>query len=254
MKLLIDLLLLFSFATSVAAIEIRVSLGERIQEAIDNASAGDVIKVEGGTYQETGNGWYGLWINKDNITLEGEGEVRVLQNEDQVTGIYASPLGCNFNDTAGSCASEIFNYKIANFTAEGFMGNGIQTRWVNGFEAHYCKSINNCRNGLYWTLSSNGLVSHCYSSGSILDSAMWIAGSQNVIADYNELTYAPTGLEVTVSNDVWARNNYIHNNTVGVGLYHPGAAGKSPLNFSCSNSNLPLMRLLFEQETLRYRR
>ena len=39
----------------------------------------------------------------------------------------------------------------------------------------------------------------------------------------------PDGLEITVANDVLATHNHIHDNTVGVGLYHPNAAGNPPL-------------------------
>lgn len=39
---------------------------------------------------------------------------------------------------------------------------------------------------------------------------------------------SPTGLEITVSNNILCQNNYIHDNTVGVGLYHPHASGNPP--------------------------
>ena len=41
----------------------------------------------------------------------------------------------------------------------------------------------------------------------------------------NDLYGSPTGLEITVSKDIKATKNDIHDNTVGVGLYHPAAAG-----------------------------
>ena len=55
-----------------------------------------------------------------------------------------------------------------------------------------------------------------------------MAGSEFVRVIGNELTFAPTGLEITVSNEVLATQNDIHHNTVGVGLYHPNAAGNPP--------------------------
>ncbi len=52
-----------------------------------------------------------------------------------------------------------------------------------------------------------------------------MAGSENVRVIGNELYGSPTGLEITVANNVLATHNDIHDNTVGVGLYHPNAAG-----------------------------
>lgn len=54
----------------------------------------------------------------------------------------------------------------------------------------------------------------CYSSGA-LDAGLWVAGSYNVVVRNNVLTKAPTGLEITVSDNVHCINNEIYNNTVG---------------------------------------
>ncbi len=90
------------------------------------------------------------------------------------------------------------------------------------------ESINNLNNGIYPTLSANGLVQNNVSYGS-LDTAMWVAGSENVRVIGNDLYGSPIGFEITVSNNVWATHNDIHDNTVGVGLFHPNAAGNPQL-------------------------
>ena len=69
---------------------------------------------------------------------------------------------------------------------EEFPVNGIQTRWVDGFEFVRNVSVNNLNNGIYPTLSANGLVRNNESYGS-LDPAMWVAGSENVRVIGNEL-------------------------------------------------------------------
>jgi len=69
---------------------------------------------------------------------------------------------------------------------ESFPKNGIQTRFVDGFKFIKCYSVDNLNNGIYPTLSSNGVVSSCTSSGSG-DAGIWIAGSQNVTATDNEV-------------------------------------------------------------------
>ncbi|MEP1594247.1 MAG: hypothetical protein ABJK20_06730, partial [Halieaceae bacterium] len=54
----------FITATSAQAAVHRVYPGMSIQEAIDDAYAGDTILVEPGLYEEADNGRYGLRIDK----------------------------------------------------------------------------------------------------------------------------------------------------------------------------------------------
>ena len=234
----------FTAASVAQATVHRVYPGDSIQAAIDAASAGDTIIVEPGVYKERGNGRYGLRIDKSNIRLigkirekKGQGKpnrVRVLQNQDQETGVYAGPPGCDYDvkdDTpqGEECrAQELTNFYIRGFSVEGFPVNGIQTRWVDGFQFVDNHSVNNLNNGIYPTLSANGMVRDNVSYGS-LDTAMWIAGSENVRVIGNELHSSVIGFEITVSNEVEVTANRIYNNTVGVGLFHPNGAGNPPL-------------------------
>jgi len=161
-----------------------------------------------------------------NIGQGEAGKVRIVHSGTQLTGIYAAPPGCEPEEFV--CPDELQGFYVRGFTVEDFPHNGIQTRWVNGFKFIRNESIRNLHNGIYPTLSLNGLVQDNYSYGS-LDTAMWVAGSENVRVIGNELTGAPTGLEITVANNVHAIHNDIHDNTVGVGLYHPNAAGNPQL-------------------------
>ena len=213
----------------------RVHPGDSIQAAVDSASPGDTITVEPGTYQEDPSGLYGLHITTDNLRLIGKtrysksGEqqkVRLLHNGDQETGIYAAPPGCGYRDNQ-CAAANLQDFYVRGFIVEGFPQNGIQTRWVDGFQFVRNESVNNLNNGIYPTLSANGLVRNNVSYGS-LDTSMWVAGSENVRVVGNELYGSPIGFEITVSKDVIVRDNDIHDNTVGVGLFHPNAAGTSP--------------------------
>jgi parallel beta-helix repeat protein len=72
------------------------------------------------------------------------------------------------------------------------------------------------------------LVQQNVSYGS-LDTAMWVAGSENVRVIGNEVFGSVIGFEITVSNNVWVTQNKIYDNTIGVGLFHPNGAGNPPL-------------------------
>jgi parallel beta-helix repeat protein len=252
----------FACASAAQAAVHRVYPGESIQDAIDGASPGDTILVEPGVYQNPDTGAddrYGLRISTDNLRLIGKvkkgqgeaGKVIIRYNDDgdddnktgQQTGIYAGPADCEYDWDREDCAAiygedfddadagypgYVRDFYIRGFTVEGFPQNGIQTRWVDGFEFVRNESAENLNNGIYPTLSANGLVRNNESYGS-LDTAMWIAGSENVRVIGNELYGSVIGFEITVSNNVEVIQNEIYSNTVGVGLFHPNGAGNPPL-------------------------
>jgi hypothetical protein len=128
----------------------------------------------------------------------------------------------------GECADQLQGFYIRGFSVEDFPKNGIQTRFVDGFTIHGNESVRNLHNGIYPTISANGLVQENVSYGS-LDTAMWVAASENVRVIENEMHGSVIGLEITVSNNVEVKENRIYDNTVGVGLFHPNAAGNLPL-------------------------
>ena len=95
---------------------------------------------------------------------------------------------------------------------------------MEGFEFIQNESKNNLNNGIYPTLSANGLVQNNVSYGS-LDTAMWVAGSENVRVIGNDVSGSTIGFEITVSNNVSFTQNKVYGNTLGIGLFHPDGAG-----------------------------
>ena len=230
-------LAVFATATTAHAAVHRVFPGDSIQDAIDEASPGDTILVEPGMYQETGNVQFGLRITTDNLRLIGKvkqgrgeaGKVRVLHTGTQETGIYAAPATCGPGVGVGECTEDnLQGFYIRGFTVEDFPKNGIQTRFVNDFKIIRNESARNLHNGIYPTISANGLVQNNVSYGSE-DTAMWVAASSNVRVIGNELYDSVIGLEVNVSLDIEVKHNDVHDNTVGIGLFHPNSAGNAQL-------------------------
>jgi parallel beta-helix repeat protein len=221
----------------------RVAPSQSLQAVVDAAAPGDTILVEPGTYYGS-DPKYGLRITQNNLRLIGKvrqgqgeaGKVRIvyLKGSEQKTGVYAAPAGCDYDVQANTplgqeCkAKTLQGFYIRGFTVDGFPVNGIQTRWVDGFEFIRNESVNNLNNGIYPTLSANGLLQNNVSYGS-LDTAMWVAGSENVRVIGNTLYGSVIGFEITVSNNVYVTQNRIHGNTLGIGLFHPNGAGNPPL-------------------------
>ena len=218
--LLVFGLAVVSTPMTAAAKTFTVNPGGSIQAAVDAASAGDTINVMPGDYVETGPGPAAVRITKS-LKLIAKSKlpttkVRLLPGPGQSHGILVEP--------ANEGDPDINGLTIQGFTVEGFPNMGIYLRHVNKFTIQGNESINNLENGIFPTLSANGLVKKNIAYGS-QDSALWVEGSQNVRVLNNELAKSPTGLEITISKDVTVQQNNIHDNTIGVGLYHPATAG-----------------------------
>jgi hypothetical protein len=200
-----------------------VNPGESIQAAVDAASPGDTIRVMPGDYTETNPGPAAVRITKSLRLLAKSKlpsvKVRLLPGPGQNHGILVEPANEGDPDITG--------ITIKGFTVEGFENMGIWLRHVNHFRIQGNESINNLENGIFPTLSAEGLVKKNVSYGSH-DAAMWVEGSENVRVIRNEMHDSPTGLEITVSREITVLRNEVHDNTIGMGLYHPATAGLGP--------------------------
>lgn len=199
---------------------VTVHPGESIQAAVDAAAPGDTITVMPGDYTEAHPGEAAVRVIKPLKLLAKSdppgAKVRILPSPGQNHGILVEP--------ANEGDPDINGVEINGFTVEGFQNMGIWLRHVNNFTIENNESINNLENGIFPTLSANGLVKKNVAYGS-QDSALWVEGSENVRVVDNDIHNSPTGVEITISKEITVEANDIHDNTIGVGLYHPATAG-----------------------------
>ena len=209
--------------TAASAGTIKVLEGESIQAAVDAAVAGDKVVVYPGDYIETHGGSAAVRVTKPLQLIaksKPDKPVRILPGPGNKDGVLVEP--------ANPGDPNIDGFKIKGFTVENFPNNGIFLRYVNNFKIDKNTSINNLENGIWPTLSANGQVKKNVAYGSE-DSALWVEASENVRVLKNVFHSSPTGLEITVSNNIEVKQNEVYNNTVGIGLYHPSGASLPPL-------------------------
>ena len=205
------------------ATSITVKPGQSIQTAVTNAAAGDTIIVMPGDYTEPYSGDEAAIHVTKPLKLIAQSDlpgvkVRILPSPGQKHGILVAPA------PATPPNPDIDGLTIQGFTVEGFPNMGIYLQHVKNYTIEGNESINNLENGIFPTLSANGLVKKNVAYGS-QDSALWVEGSENVRVINNDIHNSLTGIEITISKEITVETNDVHDNTIGVGLYYPATAG-----------------------------
>jgi hypothetical protein len=204
---------------------ITVYPGQSIQDAVDAVAPGGTVYIMPGTYEEPHSNTNAVEVNKDGIRLIARSKpkqglkVILKARGPQRNGLVVQPA---------VVGGRINGFQVKGLTIEGFPNNGILTRFLDNFKIERNETANNLENGIWPTLSANGLVKRNVSYGSD-DAALWVEASENVRVIKNELYDSPTGLEVTVSSNIVMKHNDVHDNVVGIGLYHALGAGIPPL-------------------------
>jgi parallel beta-helix repeat protein len=213
---------------------ITVKPGQSIQDAVNRARPGDTVNVLSGDYLlassqlewdvDGGKKRCAAVLVHTPIRLMASGQVRIVSQQEAPSGDCQDLDGIVAEGSGMGPGQILDGVEVKGFVVQGFLNNGIKLRYVKNFNIENNVSADNLENGIWPTLSSYGQVKKNVAYGS-QDSALWIEASDNVRVFNNDLATSPTGLEVTLSKDLVIENNSVHGNTVGIGLYHPAAAG-----------------------------
>jgi nitrous oxidase accessory protein NosD len=147
---------LLTLPASASGHQIKVSPGESIQAAIDQASPGDTVKIRPGTYREN------LLIAKDGITLRGSGAGRtrleppanpapVCVVPEALHGICVADIDPSFN-----VISTVEDVRITRLSVHDFRGIGIFFFGVSGAKVDHVLAAGNDEYGIAAFNSTNG--------------------------------------------------------------------------------------------------
>jgi parallel beta-helix repeat protein len=174
-----------------------VNDGESIQEAVNAAEPGTMIKIMPGVYKET------VYVDKDNITLSGvieRGEYPVLEGE----GIRNDAILYSGN-----------GFTVENLYITHYKGNGIMGQAGNNFVIRNNYVVDTGVYGIFPQLGKNGIVSHNIISG-IEDAAIYVGMSDNIDVVYNEVFASVAGIEIENSRHALVEGNNVYDNTGGI--------------------------------------
>jgi hypothetical protein len=170
-----------------ATCTVQVLAPHSIQAAIDGAAAGATVCVGPGSYHEN------LLINKDGITLKGDGpEKTVLEPPAQPRAfcpvLYIEPIGPETLGVNGICVADldpqgkvlrtVSDVRVTGFTVRDFSGVGIVFGGTNRIRADHNVAASNKGYGITAFLSTHGRFEYNTSYGSG-DAGFYVGNSPN---------------------------------------------------------------------------
>jgi hypothetical protein len=216
------------------ACTVQVVAGQSIQDAIDGAATGATVCVGPGTYREN------LLINKDGITLKGEGpEKTVLEPPSQPRPfcpvLQIPPIGGeNFGlngicvadlDPQGNVLRTVNDVRVTGFTVRDFSGVGILFGGTNRARADHNVAASNKSYGITAFLSTHGNFEYNTSYGSG-DAGFYVGNSPD--ADfkirYNTAFADLWGILVRDASTGSVTDNLLHDSCSGLVFLNTGTS------------------------------
>ncbi|RLA01308.1 MAG: cytochrome-c peroxidase [Gammaproteobacteria bacterium] len=205
---------------------IKVTDGQKIQDAVIQAEVGDTILVYPGTYKET------VYIDKDNISMIGvivDSEWPVLNGEH------------NLNDAFLYSGN---GFTVENFKIINYKGNGVMGQAGNNFVIRNLHVVDTGVYGIFPEFGTNGLIENNILTG-IEDAAIYVGMSDNIHVANNEVYGNVAGIEIENSRHAIVEDNMVYDNSGGILVFiTPGLPIKTTFdvivrnNFVVSNNHV----------------
>lgn len=175
-----------------------VEEGQRIQDAIDLAQAGDVVEVGPGVYHET------LTLDISDLTLEGrrgeDGRRPVIDGRGELT------------DGAIGSGS---NLVIQGLEFRHFEANGLMINLGTNITFRDLKLVDTGLYGVYPVEMVGVLVEDCEVEGT-RDAGIYVGQSRDILVRRNIAHGNVTGIEIENSIDAVVEDNEVYGNTGGI--------------------------------------
>nr|QNO44431.1 hypothetical protein PPMIFCEF_00003 [Methanosarcinales archaeon ANME-2c ERB4] len=211
--------------------------GTPIQHAINNATAGETIYVEGGSYNEN------IDVSTTSLTLQGEGadvvNVTAMDSNDhvfEVTADYTNISGFNVTGAAGSYRVGIYlgpRGDHCNISDNIVSNNDVGIHLYSSIDNTLQNNIANSNDyGIFIDSSSNNtLVNNNANSNS--DGILVGSSSNNTLVN-NTASNNHHGIVLISSSGNTLTNNSVSNNSLGIFL---GSSSNNMLTNNTANSN-----------------
>ncbi len=202
---------------------ILVHNGSSIQDAVDEAENGTVIKIEPGVYREA------ITVDKKNITLVG------LNGPKQEDVIIENP---GHEENGITVRENGDGFVLKNVTVKNFEENGVFLIRADNFLLSHVVTINNGEYGLFPIFCKNGIVEHCSATGHN-DTGIYIGQSESITLKHNVAFANVNGLEIENCTNITVSKNESYDNVCGIlVVLLPGLTTKTSANIYVSDNHV----------------
>ena len=189
--------------------EFVVNPGDSIQEAIDRAAPGSVIRVQPGEYYES------ITIDTDKITLIGGDGTPASRPALDGHGVHSDAVIVSGRD-----------FTMSNFEVRHYAGNGVVAQETTNFTIRDSKLEDTGLYGVYPVRSSFVKVLKVEVIGA-RDAGIYVGQSKGVVVEDCVVHGNVTGIEIENSVDARVERNHVYDNAGGILVFAlPGNPSK----------------------------